>query len=106
MSEPCTWPGGHCQCAAKKAEADASPDRQGRVWMHCDSGLTLTKASMGRLMVYCLSNRVEFGDIWPVSPAYPRSQVCIALRLRPDQFEDFEKETGGKLQKPPRISLN
>ena len=102
----CTWPLGECKCAAMRASADKSPDRQGRVWMHCESGLTLTKASMGRFMNFVLANEIEIGTIWPFAPQYPRSQVCVTVRLRPDQFDQFEAQTGGTLIKPPKIVLN
>lgn len=57
-------------------------------------------------MMFCLRNRVVIGSIDAFSPQYDRSLVMAAIRLRPDQFEDFERETGGKLRKPPRIKLN
>ena len=74
--------------------------------MHCDEGLSLSKASMGRFMAFCLANRVEIGDVYPFAPDYPRSQVSAAIRLRPDQFSNFEAQTGGKLRKPPRLVLS
>lgn len=83
-----------------------SPDQFGRVWMHCESGLSMTKASMARLMMHVLKNRIEIGDIYAFNPNYVRSTVIASFLLRPDQFEAFERETGGKLRKPPLIELN
>lgn len=102
----CTWPGGTCACYEAKSKADASPDARGRVWMHCESGLSMSKACMGRFMNFCLSNCVELGEVHPVNPRFARCQVLATLRIRPDQFAAFEAETGGKLTKPPRIVLN
>ena len=102
----CLWPLGACACAEMEAQKNSGPDRMGRVWMHCEEGLSLTKASMGRFMVFCLSNGVEIGDVWPFAPRFPRSAVIVSIRLRPDQFSAFEAETGGKLREPPVIKLN
>ena len=81
------------------------PDIYGRVWMHCESGLNLTKACMARFMVYVLKNRIEIGQIYAFDPRYDRTLVCVSLRLRPDQFEDFERATGGKLKPPTQVKL-
>jgi hypothetical protein len=99
----CKWPEGTCACYAQQA---VKPDYAGRVWMHCEEGLSLSKASMSRFVMFCLTNRIEIGDIYPFAPDYPRSQVSASVRLKPEQFAAFEAETGGKLRKPPRISLN
>lgn len=99
----CTWPNGTCACYAEQA---VKPDYAGRVWMHCDEGLNLSKASMSRFVMFCLCNKVEIGSIHPFNASYPRSQVSAAVRIHPDQIEAFEAETGGKLRKPPRVSLN
>lgn len=99
----CTWPNGTCACYAKTAQ---KPDYAGRVWMHCEEGLSLSKASMSRFVMHCLTNNIEIGDIYPFDFRYPRSQVSASVRLRPEQFAEFEAQTGGKLRKPPRISLN
>jgi len=82
------------------------PDLHGRVWMHCESGLSLTKASMTRFIMHVLENRIEIGQIYAFNPKYKGSLVLATLLLRPDQFEKFEKATGGKLRKPPVIHLN
>ena len=66
----------------------------------------MTKASMSRFVMFCLRNRIEIGTIHPFNPNYDRCQVSASVRLKPEQFADFEKEVGGKLRKPPRISLN
>jgi hypothetical protein len=84
----------------------AKPDPYDRVWMHCDEGLSMTKASMGRFMEFCLRNNVEIGDVHPFNRNYKGCQVSVAIRIYPDLFESFEKETRGKLRKPPRIVLN
>lgn len=82
------------------------PDRTGRVWMHCEEGLSMSKASAGRFMYFCLVNQVEVGDVYAFDPSYRGSQVVASVRLRPDQFEAFERKTGGKLRKPPKVKLN
>jgi hypothetical protein len=74
--------------------------------MHCEEGLSMTKASMSRFVMFCLRNRIEIGTIHPFDPNYERSQVSASVRLKPEQFTAFEAETGGKLRAPPRISLN
>jgi hypothetical protein len=81
-------------------------DYLGRTWMHCESGLYLSKVCMGRFLVYCLENNILIGDIWALNPEYKRSLVCVAVCLRPEQIEDFTKVTGGKLRKPAVIKLN
>jgi hypothetical protein len=104
MSEaPCLWPHGTCACYAQEA---VKPDYAGRVWMHCDEGLNLSKSSMSRFIMFCLTNRVEIGSVHPFNPAFPRSHVSAAVRIHPDLIEAFEVETGGKLREPPRLSLN
>lgn len=82
------------------------PDHLGRVWRHCESGLSLTAASLSRFMLFALRNRVEVGEVYAFSPKYIRSLVLASVRLRPDQFEAFERETGGTLREPPRAHLN
>lgn len=99
----CTWPNGTCACYVENAQ---KPDPAGRVWMHCEEGLSLSKASMSRFVMHCLTNNIEIGDIHPFNYHYQRSQVSASVRLRPEQFAEFEAQTGGKLRKPPRISLN
>lgn len=100
----CSWPSGTCACwEAAQAKPD---DHAGRVWMHCDEGLSYSKASLSRFMMFCLGNNVEIGSVHAFNAKFPRSQVSAAVRLRPDQFAAFERETGGKLRQPPRINLN
>lgn len=99
----CKWPQETCACYAQEA---VKPDYAGRVWMHCEEGLNLSKSSMTRFVMFCLTNNVEIGSLHPFNPKFPRSQVSAAVRLKPDQFAAFENETGGKLRPPPRISLN
>lgn len=81
-------------------------DYLGRVWMHCDSGLSLTKASMARFMIYCLKNNILIGDIYALNPKYERSLVCAAVCLRPEHIEEFTRETGGVLTEPAVFKLN
>jgi hypothetical protein len=69
-------------------------------------GLQLSKSSMTRFVMFCLINGVEIGTLHPFNRAFPRSQVSASIRIHPDQFAAFEAKTGGKLRKPPRISLN
>ena len=103
MSEPCTWPNGTCQHYIQK---ETQPDPWGRVWMHCEEGLSMSNASLARFMGFCLRNRIKIGDVHAFQPSYSRSQVSAAVRLKPEQFEAFERETGGKLREPPKIHLN
>ncbi len=66
----------------------------------------MSNASLARFMGFCLRNRIKVGDIWAFQPSYPRSLVTAAVCLKPEQFEAFERETGGKLREPPKIKLN
>jgi len=101
---PCTWPEGACACyMAQEAKPE---DHAGRVWMHCEQGLSFSKASMARFMIFCLGNKVKIGSVDAFNPKFAGCMVMAAVRLRPDQFEAFEAATGGKLRKPPVISLN
>lgn len=102
--EECKWPEGNCKCWEEKQKN--KEDHSGRVWMHCEEGLSLTKASMSRFMMYCLSNGVQIGDVYAFNPSYKRSLVVASVRLKPEQIEEFETETGGKLKEPPTINLN
>ena len=102
MSE-CKWPEVTCACYAKDV---GKPDPAGRVWMHCEEGLSLSKSSLSRFVMFCLKNNVEIGTIHPFNYRYPRCQVSASVRIHPDLFSAFETETGGKLRNPPRISLN
>lgn len=99
----CEWPEGTCACYMKNAQ---KADPYGRVWMHCEEGLGLSKASMSRFVMHCLTNNIEIGQIHPFNYRYKNSQVSASVRLRPEQFGAFEVETKGKLRKPPRISVN
>lgn len=99
----CKWPKGTCACYAQEA---VKPDYAGRVWMHCEEGLNLSKASMSRFVMFCLTNNIEIGALHPFNYRYSRSQVSASVRIHPDLFASFEAETGGKLRTPPRISLN
>jgi hypothetical protein len=83
-----------------------TPDIFGRVWMHCESGLSMTKASMARFMMFVLANRVEIGMVYAFSPNYKGSLVLASVKLKPEQFEAFERETGGKLRDPIQVHLN
>lgn len=103
MSEPCLWPNGTCQVYIKHT---TKPDPWGRVWMHCEEGLNMSKASLSRLMTFVLQNNIELGSISASQPRYSRSAVYCAVRLKPEQFEAFERETGGKLREPPKVNLN
>jgi hypothetical protein len=102
--EPCNWPeSGPCACYMATAN---KPDPHGRVWMHCEQGLSLSKASMSRFVMFCLLNDIEIGSIYPFNYHYRNSQVSASVLMKPEQFEAFEAETHGKLRKPPRIVLN
>lgn len=103
MSETCTWPEGYCQCWAAE---QSKPDPFGRVWMHCEEGLSMSNASLARFLSFCLKNNVEIGMVSAFAPSYPRSAVHASVRLKPSQFAKFESETGGKLHEPPVITLN
>jgi hypothetical protein len=99
----CNWPESNCK---HWEQQQSKPDPFGRVWMHCEEGLTMSNASLARFMSYCLKNNVELGGVHAFAPSYARSTVTAAIRLKPEQFEAFERETGGKLRKPPVIHLN
>lgn len=101
--EACSWPGGVCKCWEQE---QTKPDPFGRVWMHVEEGLTFTEKSVARLMMHCMANGIEVGQVWAFNPRYPRSQVSATVRLRPDQFEEFERATKGKLRKPPVVRVN
>ncbi|MBB95601.1 MAG: hypothetical protein CML68_13550 [Rhodobacteraceae bacterium] len=88
------------------AQEEKPEDYAGRAWMHCEEGLNFSKASMSRFMMFCLGNNVEIGSVYAFNAEFPRCQVLASIRLRPDQFEAFERETGGKLRKPRRVKLN
>lgn len=103
MSESCGWPKGVCACHEKKL---SKPDPWGRVWMHSETGLTYSKASMSRFMMFCLGNNIEIGDVHAFNPNYKNSSVIASVRIKPDQIDAFENETGGKLRQPPKIILN
>lgn len=103
LANNCNWPSGSCKCW----EAEQSkPDPHGRVWMHCEQGISFTKASISRLVMFCLSNNIEIGEIHPFNPKFPGCQVSVVVRIHPSQFEAFETETKGKLREPPAIKLN
>lgn len=99
----CNWPEGTCACYAKQA---TEPDPFGRVWMHCESGLKLSKASMSRFVMFCLLNNIEIGDIYPVNRNFRNSEVLATVLIKPHLIAVFESETGGKLTPPPVLSLN
>ena len=99
----CTWPEGTCKCWEKE---QTKPDPYGRVWMHCEQGLSFTKASMSRFIMFCLGNNVHIEQIHPFNANFPGCQVSAVVRIHPSQLEAFEKETKGKLRKPPVIKLN
>lgn len=99
----CTWPEGTCQHWAYQ---QSKPDPFGRVWMHCEEGLNMGNASLARFLKFCLTNRVEIGSVDAFNPSYRLSLVMASVRLKPEQFAAFERETGGKLRKPPEINLN
>jgi hypothetical protein len=100
---PCDWPKGHCQ---NWAENEVKPDPWGRVWMHCESGLSMSNSSLAKFLSFCLKNNVKIGSVGAFDPKYARSMVMAAIRLQPSQFAAFEQETGGKLREPPKVSLN
>ena len=58
----CKWPEGTCACYAANA---MKPDPYGRVWMHCEKGVNLSKSSMTRFVMFCLSNNGEIGTLHP-----------------------------------------
>jgi len=99
----CNWPGGACACYM--AEQD-KVDHRGRVWMHCDKGLSMTKASMSRFVMFCLENSIEIGDIYPFDPRHKGCQVSVSVRIRPEQFDAFTDATKGILRRPTKLNLN
>jgi hypothetical protein len=66
----------------------------------------MSKPSMARFVMFCLSNNVEIGSIHPFNYRFKNSPVTAAVRIRPELFALFEAETKGRLRKPPRISMN
>lgn len=102
MSE-CAWPSGVCQCWAAEQE---KPDPYGRVWMHCESGLTFTKASVARFVMFCLTENIEIGAIRPFNAKFPGCLLMATVRIKSDQVCAFEAATGGKLRLPPKININ
>lgn len=98
----CNWPEEACACYMREQEKG---DIMGRKWMHCEEGLSYTKSSMTRFIMYCLGNDVEIGDIWVFNKNYKGSAVIVSVKLRPDQFDDFEKETKGKLREPVTVKV-
>ena len=103
MTDLCSWPEGYCQHWAYQ---QSKPDPFGRVWMHCEEGLNMGNASLARFMKFCLTHNVEIGSVSAFQPSYRLSTVLASVRIKPEQFEAFERETGGKLRKPPKITLN
>lgn len=99
----CKWPQGTC---ASYMKHHMEEDPFGRIWMHCDSGLTYTKASLSRFMIFCLGNNVEFGRIAAFAPEYRGCQVSAVIRIHPSLVSAFEEQTGGKLKWPPKLKLN
>ena len=99
----CKWPSGACAYYEQEA---LKPDHAGRVWMHCEQGLSMTSASMARFMMFCLRHNVEIGSVHPFNPKFERCLVIASVRIKPDQIAEFEVSTGGKLRKPPKIHLN
>lgn len=99
----CRWPEGTCASYEKHHMAE---DPWGRVWMHCEEGLSYTKASMSRFMMFCLANKVEFGSIQAFAPEYSGCQVTAAIRIHPSLVADFEREVKAKLRHPSKIKLS
>jgi hypothetical protein len=82
------------------------PDAFGRIIMHCEQGLSLTKASMTRFIMHCLQNDIEILQTWAFNKNFRGSLVCVVVRIRPDQVEEFEIKTGGKLRLPVQVHIN
>lgn len=101
--DDCTWPQGICKCWEIE---QSKPDPHGRVWMHCEEGLSFTKASVSRFVMFCLSNNIHIEQIHPFNANFPGCQVSAVVRIHPSQIEAFERETKGKLRTPPKIILN
>lgn len=101
----CQWPNGTCACYMQE---QSEPDPYGRVWMHCDCGLSFTKSSMTRFIMFCVGNNVEIGDIMVFggNPPPPKAAVVASVRIHPDKIGAFERETGGTLKRPPKVCLN
>ena len=82
------------------------PDHFGRVWKHVDGGLNISKTSMGRFVNYCLTNNIEIGSFFPLSPSYNTSSVYASVLMKEEQVEEMEKVTKVKVINPPRVILN
>lgn len=87
-------------------EPDMTPDVYGRVPMVCESGLAMTKASMSRFVMFCLTHGVEILQIHPFNRNFHGCHVSASVRIVPDLIPEFERETGGKLKPPATINLN
>jgi hypothetical protein len=83
-----------------------APDVYGRVWRACESGLALNKACMSRFIMFVLENRIEVTALSAFDPKFRNSLVECMVRIKPEQFEAFERETGGKLRELPKLNLN
>jgi len=83
-----------------------TPDIYGRIPMVCESGLTMSKVSMARLMMHILQNDIELLEIYTFNNRYPRCQVIASFRIKPEQITEFEEVTKGKLKPPATIQLN
>lgn len=101
--DQCNWPNGSCKCAEQE---NNKSDPYGRVWMHSEEGLSLTKTSMSRFVMFCLENNIEIGSIWPFNYKHKGCLVCVAVRIHPGQFLEFEQVTRGKLRKPVTIKVD
>ena len=85
---------------------DLTPDMYGRVIKISESGLSYTKASMSRFIMFCLANDVQINDIWVFNKNFKGSLVCVSLRIHPYLISAFEEETKGILRDPPTLTLN
>jgi hypothetical protein len=89
-----------------QVKPDMTPDVYGRIPMVCESGLAMTKASMTRFVMFCLENNVDILQLHPFNRNHKGCHVSASVRIKPDQIEAFERETGGKLRPPATINLN
>ena len=101
--DQCRWPEGTCKCWEIESVKE---DPYGRVWMHCEEGLSFTKSSVSRFVMFCLQNNIEIGSIHPFNYKFHGCQVSAVIRIHPSLFEAFERETKGKLRTPPVIHVN
>jgi hypothetical protein len=73
---------------------------------HCESGISLSQASLGRFFYHLLRLGGKVHQVWPFAPHYDRSSVIVSLEIDESKKEQLETLAKIKLRDPPRIVLN